>query len=101
MKFIKNDKIICMGVQKVIINEDGVVTIDGVAWSLPMTIEAEAHTGFLALESLEPMFKHMKCWANHDGEECAVCPVGHDGVCGIMGIKDAAEKEAAEKERQE
>jgi hypothetical protein len=32
-----------------------------------------------------------------NGEECEVRPVKHDGVCGIMGIKDAAEKEAIEK----
>jgi hypothetical protein len=46
-----------------------------------------------SLENLQPMFEHMKCWKERSGEKCGTCPVHHDGVCGIMGIKDAAEKE--------
>jgi hypothetical protein len=84
------------GVQKIVIAENGFITIDGVSASPPMTIEVETHVGFFALENLAPMFKHMKCWANNDGEQCAVCPVKHDGVCGMMGIRDAAEKESME-----
>jgi hypothetical protein len=91
---------VLFGVKKIIIDKNGFITVDGVSNSLPMTIESETHTGFFALEDLEPMFKHMKCWSDHDddGEQCAVCPVKHDGVCGIMGIKDAAEKEMEERE---
>jgi hypothetical protein len=86
------------GVQKVEIAENGFTTIDGVATSPPMTIEPQTYTGFFALEDLEPMFKHMKCWANNDGEGCSTCPVAFNGTCGIMEIKDAAEKEAIEKD---
>jgi hypothetical protein len=98
----KSDGIILRnsGVQKIGIGENGFIIIDGVAASPPMTIESETIVGFLALESLEPMFKHMKCWNSKDGTECPACPVKHDGICGIMGIKDAAEKEAIEKEKE-
>jgi hypothetical protein len=96
MRVLKNIGIL-FGVKKIVIDKNRFITIDGDPFLPPMTIESETHTGFFALKDLEPMFKHMKCWTNHDGEECAACPVKHDGVCGIMGIKDAAEREAIEK----
>jgi hypothetical protein len=97
LKVIKDGEI-HLGIQRIKINENGFISIGGMPYyPAPMTIEAETHTGFFALENLEPMFKHMKCWVTRDGEECAVCPVKHNGTCGIMGIKDAAEKEAVEK----
>jgi hypothetical protein len=86
------------GAKNIKIAKDGVVTVDDSAPILPpMTIKSETHTGFFALEDLMPMFEHMKCWKERSGEECGACPVKHDGVCGIMGIKDAAEEEALEK----
>jgi hypothetical protein len=97
MNVIYNNGEVLSGVQKININDNGFVTIDGVFASPPMTIETQTYTGFFALEGLKPMFGHMKCWRNRTGEECSICPVKHDGVCGIMGIKDAAEKEAMEK----
>jgi hypothetical protein len=96
MRVIKYNGVL-FGVKKIIIDKNGLITIDGVSDSPPMTIDAETYTGFLALEALEPMFKHMKCWNDNDGSECPNCPVKHDGVCGMMGIRDAAEKEAMEK----
>jgi hypothetical protein len=95
----KGDGIILrnLGVKEIGIAENGFIIIDGVAASPPMTIESETTVGFLALEVLEPMFKHMKCWNSKDSTECPACPVKHDGICGIMGIKDAAVKEAIEK----
>jgi hypothetical protein len=99
---VTKDGEIRLGIQRIKISENGFITIDGVPYyPTSMTIEAETHTGFFALECLLPMFKHMKCWSDHDGEQCAVCPVKHDGVCGIMGIKDAAEKETREREQEE
>jgi hypothetical protein len=87
----------CSGVQRVEITENGLILIDGVTASSPVLIEAQTYTGFFSLEDLKPMFKHMKCWKERNGEKCGTCPVHHDGVCGIMGIKDASEKEAIEK----
>jgi hypothetical protein len=96
MKVISKDRTV-LNVQKVKMYTSGIITVDGVSASPPLTIETQTHIGFFALENLKPMFEHMKCWRERNGEECGVCPVHHDGVCGIMGIKDAAEKEALEK----
>jgi hypothetical protein len=96
MMVVKHSGVL-FGVKRITIDKNRFITVDGDPVSSPVTIKAETHAGFFALEGLEPMFKHMKCWTTRDGEECAVCPVKHDGVCGIMGIKDAAEKEAMEK----
>jgi hypothetical protein len=86
------------GAKRIKIAKDGVVTVDDSAPILPpVTIKSETCAGFFALENLMPMFEHMKCWKERRGEECGTCPVKHDGVCGIMGIKDAAEEEALEK----
>jgi hypothetical protein len=80
-----------------ILHQNGFITFDNVTITPPITIEAQEYTGFFALEDLMSMFKHMKCWTEHDGSECPACPVKHDGVCGLMGIRDAAEKEMTEK----
>jgi hypothetical protein len=85
------------GVKKVEVARNGFITIDGVSTLPPISIESEVHTGFFALKDLAPVFKHMKCWNSHDGSDCLGCPVKYNDTCGIMGIKDAAEKEAAEK----
>jgi hypothetical protein len=97
MKVIRDSGDIFSDIKKIIITEN-FVSIDNVPYYLtPMTIEAQTHVGFFALEDLKPMFEHMKCWKEKNGEDCEICPVKNDGVCGIMGIKDAAEKEAIEK----
>jgi hypothetical protein len=84
------------GVKKVEIRENGLIVIDGVSASPPLTIEAQTYTGFFALQNLQPMFEHMKCWKDNNFEECESCPVKSNGTCGIMGIKKAAIEEPAE-----
>jgi hypothetical protein len=98
MNVIRKNGDVLSGVQKIKIHETGLITVDGVSVSPPVTIESQTYAGFFALEGLRPMFEHMKCWKDRTGEECPICPVKHDGVCGIMGIKDAAEKEVIETE---
>ena len=98
MNVIRNNRVLS-GVERIIIRKSGFTTIDGVSASPPMTIESQTHVGFYALKDLEPIFKHMKCWKEDNWEECSICPVKHEGGCGIMEIKDAADKEAREKEQ--
>jgi hypothetical protein len=97
MRVIKYNGVL-LNVQKVKIDKNGHIIIDGISVSPPMTIEAQAFTGFFALSGLKPLFEHMKCWKENSGEECESCPVKHNGTCGISGIKDAAIKEGIEKQ---
>ena len=86
------------GVKKIAIHGNGFITINDVSTLPPITIEAQTYAGFFALQNLQPMFEHMKCWKDNNFEECESCPVKNNGTCGIMGIKKATIEEASEKE---
>jgi hypothetical protein len=53
MRVLKYNGVL-FGVKKIAIDKNGFITIDGVSAFPPMTIDAETHTGFFALENLEP-----------------------------------------------
>jgi len=82
-------------VKKIIWNRGPHIIVDGEYYSGPLIIESETIVGFMALEELTKAFDHMKCVKDNNFEDCIRCPVkeSESGPCGIMGIKEAAEKE--------
>jgi len=98
MKATLRDGVVLTGVKEIVVyREYGRIKFDDCnhAACTPVLIEAETIVGFMALEELLPAFAHMKCVKDNNFEDCGHCHVrmSENGPCGIIGIKEAAEKE--------